>query len=133
MKNRILKRKVIIREYDYEKAYNKAFAPLSWMGISDTLYDRANFTLLNYEFLEKLKIVEILKGKQHTPLIKPEWNFNIPTMILFDLKDYLYNVNYINWKVTVDDNGYICVQARKNTPNSRLGFAVFEKDLESRI
>ena len=54
-------------------------------------------------------------------------------MILFDLKDYLYNERYVHWKVSVDEEGYICVQARNNTPKSRLGFAVFEKDLVSRI
>lgn len=133
MKNRILRRKVIMREYDYHRVYTEALMPLICMGIKDTLYDRGKFTPLNYESLEKLKLLEILKGKQHTPLIKSEWNFNIPKMILFDLKDYLYNERYINWKVTVDDEGYICVQARNNTPKSRLGFAVFEKDLVSRI
>jgi hypothetical protein len=130
---RILKRKVIIREYDYRKVYTEALLPLSCMGISNTLYDRAEFTPLNQDELEKLKLVEILKGKEYTPLIKSEWNHNVPAMMLFDLKDYLYSEKYVKWMVTVDNDGYLCVQARKNTPISRLGWAVFEKDLESRL
>jgi hypothetical protein len=130
---RILRRKVIIREYDYRKVYTEALLPLSCMGIKDTLYDRAEFTPLNYEALEKLKLVEILKGKQYSPLVKSEWNNGIPAMLLFDLKDYLYDIRYYDWEVTVDEDGYLCVQARKNTPKTRLGWAVFEKDIESRI
>lgn len=122
-----------MREYDYRKVYLEALMPLSCMGIKDTLYDRAEFTPLNREALEKLKMLEILKGKEHTPLIKSEWNNSIPAMLLFDLKDYLYDVRYYEWQVTVDEDGYLCVQARKNTPKTRLGWAVFEKDIESRI
>ncbi len=122
-----------MREYDYRKVYTEALMPLSCMGIKDTLYDRAEFTPLNCEALEKLKMLEILKGKEHTPLIKSEWNNSIPAMLLFDLKDYLYDVRYYEWQVTVDEDGYLCVQARKNTPKTRLGWAVFEKDIESRI
>jgi hypothetical protein len=130
---RILRRKVIIREYDYRKVYVEAFTPLSCMGFKDTLYDRAEFTPLNFEALEKLKLVDILKGKQYSPLVKSAWNNGIPAMLLFDLKDYLYDIRYYDWEVTVDEDGYLCVQARKNTPKTRLGWAVFEKDIESRI
>jgi hypothetical protein len=130
---RTLRRKVIIREYDYRKVYVEAFMPLSCMGFKETLYDRAEFTPLDYEALEKLKVIEILRGKKSTPLITAEWNHNIPAMILFDLKDYLYDARYYDWKVTIDQEGYLCVQARKNTPKTRLGWAVFEKDVESRI
>ena len=130
---RILRRKVIIREYDYRKVYTEALLPLSCMGFKDTLYDRAEFTPLNYEALEKLKLVEILKGKQYSPLVKSAWNNGVPAMLLFDLKDYLYDIRYYDWEVTVDEDGYLCVQARKNTPKTRLGWAVFEKDIASRI
>ena len=130
---RILRRKVIIREYDYRKVYTEALLPLSCMGFKETLYDRAEFTPLNYEALEKLKLVDILKGKQYSPLVKSAWNNGIPAMLLFDLKDYLYDIRYYDWEVTVDEDGYLCVQARKNTPKTRLGWAVFEKDIESRI
>ena len=54
-------------------------------------------------------------------------------MLLYNLKDYLYNQKYYEWNVSLDDDGYVCVQARKNTPKTRIGWAVFEKDLVSRL
>ena len=133
MKKRVLRRKVIIREYDFKKVEEQALAPLSCMGIIEPLYDRVSFTPLNQETLEKLKMLEILKGKKHTPLIETKWNIKMPALLLWDLKDYLYNDRYCHWRVTTDDEGYLCVQARKNTPTSRLGWAEFEKDVESRL
>jgi hypothetical protein len=127
-----LRRKVIIREFDFYKVKSQAFAPLAMMGSLETLYDRAEFTPLNQENLEKLKVLEILKGKQ-TKLSDIELDLKRPAILVAQLRDHLYNDKYYQWNVTVDDEGYICVQARKNTPISRLGWAVFEKDIESRL
>ena len=126
---RTLRRKVIIREYDFERVKGEAFAPT---GIH-TLYDRAEFVPLNQEAIEKLKVVDILKGKNHTPILETKWNTKIPGLLLRDLKDYLYDERYAMWRVTIDLDGYLCVQARKNTPLSRIGWGVFEKDLTSRL
>ncbi len=129
---RILRRKVIIREYDFNKVRDQAFAPLAYMGILDSLYDRASFLPLNQDNLEKLKVEEILRGK--TAVLKSvDWDLKMPAVLVAQLKDYLYNSKYYHWKITVDDEGYLCVQARKNTPKSRLGWGIFEKDLESRL
>ncbi len=127
---RTLKRKIIIREYDYKKIYDQATG-LHYDGVA--LYDRVTFSPLNAETLEKLKLVEILKGREYTPLIATEWNNNVPAMMLYYLKDYLYDERYFNWEVSIDEDGYLCVQARKNTPKSRLGWGIFEKDLVSRL
>lgn len=129
---RTLKRKVIIREYDYERVKKEAFMPLATMGVLDTLYDRASFTPLSQENLEKIKLFELLKGKR-SAFTDKDLNLKMPAVLLADLRDYLYDSKYYKWKVTVDDEGYLCVQARKNTPKSRIGLAVFEKDLESRL
>lgn len=129
---RTLRRKVIIREYDFNKVRDQAFAPLACMGILDTLYDRAEFIPLNQDNLEKLKVVEILKGK-HSTLKDIRWENTMPSRLVAQFKDYLYNTRYYDWQVTIDEEGFICVQARKNTPKSRLGWGVFEKDLESRL
>jgi hypothetical protein len=129
---RTLRRKVIIREYDYNKVRDQALGGLIFFdGMG--LYDRAEFTPLNQETLEKLKVVEILKGKTNTPILEADLDLKIPSLLVRQLKDYLYDDRYYRWSVTTDDYGYLCVQARKNTPKSRLGWAVFEKDLESRI
>jgi hypothetical protein len=132
MSTRTLRRKVIIREYDYERVKRQAFAPLAMMGLTETLYDRSSFIPLDQDALEKLKLQEILKGK-NTPLTESDLNLKIPALFLRQLKDYLYNDKYGLWHVTIDEDGYICVQARKNTPKSRIGWAVFEKDITSRL
>lgn len=127
---RTLRRKVIIREYDFNKVAEYA-TETHYDG--HTLYDRVSFLPLNEENLEKLKVVEVLKGKEHTPLVKSDWNNNVPAMLLYQLKDYLYDNRYYDWRVTIDEEGYLCVQSRKNTPKTRLGWGIFEKDLTCRI
>ena len=127
---RTLRRKVIIREYDF----NKVAADATGAHFDgQSLYDRVSFLPLNEENLEKLKVVEILQGKEHTVLLKSDWNNNVPAMLLYQLRDYLYDKRYYDWRVSIDDQGFICVQARKNTPKTRLGWGVFEKDLACRI
>jgi hypothetical protein len=128
---RTLTRKVIIREYDYRKVRDQALGGLIYDGV--TLYDRAEFIPLNQEALEKLKVLEILRGKKNTPILEADLDLKIPALLVSQLRDYLYDSRYYKWPVTTDEDGYLCVQARKNTPKSRLGWAVFEKDLESRI
>lgn len=129
---RTLKRKIIIREYDFNKVREQAFAPLSCMGVVDSLYDRASFIPLSQHNLEKLKVEEILKGK--TSIFKNiDMDLKMPSLLVAQMRDYLYNTKYYNWRITVDEEGYLCVQARKNTPKSRLGWGVFEKDIESRL
>jgi len=132
MNKRTLRRKVIIREYDYHKVSKEAFTPLIMMGLTETLYDRASFMPLNQDNLEKLKLQEILRGKSG-PMTEAEINLKAPASLLCHLRDYLYNKKYIEWTVFTDDEGFICVQARKNTPISRLGWGVFEKDVTSRL
>jgi hypothetical protein len=125
MNLRTLRRKILIREYDYKKVSAQAFTPV---GIS-ALYDRASFTPVSLSDIEKHQMLEILKGK-----IKTTWkDLEQPALALYNVKDYLYDVRYYDWRVTFDDEGYLCVQARKNTPLSRIGWAVFEKDLSARI
>ncbi len=129
MKTRTLRRRVIIREYDFDRVRDEAFAVVMGEG---TLYDRAEFTPLNEDNLEKLKLVELLKGKSSI-LANTNLNLEIPALTLYQLKDYLYSEKYCNWTVTIDGDGFLCVQARKNTPKSRIGWGVFEKDMICRI
>ena len=131
MKIRTLKRKVIIREYDYRRVRDQALC--GFLSLGGGLYDRAEFTPLNQEALEKLQLIEILKGRNYDPLVEADWSENHPAVLLYRLKDYLYDKKYVNWTVTLDEEGFVCVQARKNTPKTRIGWAVFEKDLKSRL
>jgi hypothetical protein len=129
MQTRTLTRKVIIREYDFNRVRDEAFSVIAGEG---TLYDRASFIPLNEDNLEKIKLVELLKGKK-TPITEASLNLQFPAMTLYELKEYLYSDKYYNWNVTLDEDGYICVQSRKNTPKTRIGWGVFEKDLVCRI
>lgn len=125
MATRILKRKVLIREYDFDKVKRQAFSPV---GIA-ALYDRASFTPVTFNDIEKQQIIELLKGKEETT-----WrDLQQPALALYGVRDHLYDPRYYDWHVTFDDEGYLCVQARKNTPKSRMGWGVFEKDLISRL
>lgn len=125
---RILKRKVIIREYDFHKVKADALS----VGFSShyVLYDRAEFKPLKRDDLEKENLLRILKQPEKSNPFKPT---EIPALFLFNVKDYLYNEKYIDWNAEYDEDGYIWVQARKNTPRTRLGWAIFEKDLYSRV
>lgn len=125
---RTVRRRIIIREYDFERVKREAFLPI---GLG-SIYDRAHITLLNRDGLEKIKLEQILRGKTG-PLSEIETELTKPHKLLCGLRDFMYNSKYLDWKITEDEDGYICVQARKNTPRSRLGYAVFEKDLMSRI
>jgi hypothetical protein len=129
MKTRTLTRRIIIREYDFARVRDEAFSVISGDG---SLYDRAEFTPMSNDTLEKLKLVELLKGKT-TQLSQSALNLEIPALTLYQLKDYLYSEKYCQWRVTIDEDGYLCVQARKNTPKSRIGWGVFEKDYSCRI
>ncbi len=129
MKQRTLKRKVIIREYDFKKVEEQALG-LHYDGMA--LYDRVSFTPINQDTLEKLKLQEILKGKTG-PLTSVDLNLKMPAILVAQLKDYLYNEKYYHWKVTVDEEGYLCIQSKKNAPKTRLGWGVFEKDFSCRL
>jgi hypothetical protein len=127
MKTRLLRRRVIIREYDFNKVRDQALFP-----VSSSIYDRAEFVPLNKDNLEKIKLAEILRGKTGF-LTELNTDLKNPALLLYNLKDYLYNPRYFEWNVDIDEDGFICVQARKNTPRSRIGWGVFEKDLISRL
>lgn len=131
MTKRTLRRKVIIREYDFNKIRDQALGE-GYYADDTALYDRVSWTPINQETLEQLKIIEILKGKS-SKISTIEWDLKMPAVLVAQLKDYLYSEQYYRWKVTVDEQGYLCVQSRKNAPKTRLGWGVFEKDLQCRI
>lgn len=123
---RTLRRKVIIREYDFEKVKYQAFNPIGCV----TLYDRAEFNPFTKDTLSRDYLMKVLGDKTKNNLARPDQH---PANWLYDMKDFLYSDKYINYHPEYGEDGYIWVQARKNTPKTRLGWAVFEKDLESRL
>lgn len=122
---RTLRRKVLIREYDYKRVERDSLMDRD-LG---KLYDRASFTPVTFDDIEKHQLIELLKGKEESI-----WrDLDQPALTLYHVRDSLYDPRYYDWRVTFDEEGYLCVQSRKNTPKSRIGWGIFEKDLQSRL
>lgn len=120
---KVLRRRCLIREYDFQRVKAEALSPKL------KLYDRVEFTPLQLTDLEHQQVIDLLKGKE-----VPTWSdLKVPAVSLYKLKDHLYDVRYYGWTVNYDEDGYLCVQARKNTPLSRIGWGIFEKDLSVKI
>lgn len=126
---RILRRRVIIRETDFHKVRKSAFSPISTMGLLEILYDRADWQPITRESIEREVIMKGLTGEQ----MPRGGSWLIPEDYLLYARDSLYNGQYTKWHPRYDEDGYMIVKPRSNLPAIRLGWAVFEKDLESRL
>jgi hypothetical protein len=122
MTHRLLRRRCIIREYDFDRVRTEALALVG----GDSLYDRVSFEPISRDSLEKSKLWLMLKGDSKWPMYHP---MKYPMHTLEMLKDYVYNKQYLKWTCTWDDQGQMWVQSRVNTPRTRLGWGIFEKDL----
>jgi hypothetical protein len=129
MIKRTLKRRVIIRENDFYKIKLEAFSPVFFLEKVDCLYDRAEWTPLTKDSIEKEIIIKGLKGEQ----MPRGGSWLVPEDYLIYLRDSLYNERYCKWNPRYDEYGYLVVQPRKNIKPMKLGWGIFEKDLESRI
>lgn len=115
-----LRRRCIIREYDFKKMRNQATL---W-------YDTATFEPLTVRKIEAEIILRTLKGGDESKFRFRDADkvYERPSAWLYFMKDYLYDQNYYKWNVTVDPDGeeqQIYVQYRRNTPISRIGWAEF--------
>jgi hypothetical protein len=130
--NKILKRKVIIREYDYQKikkqvqSYNKKN--------KDTLYDSVTFIPITKDSLEKDYIIYLLTKKETTkyPNVYPDELYKpseYPISFLRHMKKNLYDQEYIKWKARYNEDGYFLIRYNDSTPETMLGWAVLEKHL----
>ena len=125
----ILRRRVIIRETDFQKVKKTVFSPLSTMGMLEVLYDRAEWIPITEQDIEQEVIVKGLKGER----MPRGGSWLIPLDYLLYSRDYLYNEKYSGWNPRYNEDGFMTVKPRKNLPEVRLGWAVFEKDLGSKI
>lgn len=116
---RTLKRRVLIREYDYVRMVKRA-VPLH--------YDTASFESITRESIEKEKIWNELKGRSTNMWLYYNRNIN---QILDGMKDWTYNPQYIRWKKLWNEQGVLCVQSRSNHPPSELGWATFTVDYDT--
>lgn len=116
---KILKRRVIIREYDFLKIMKRDTLSI--------LYDTYKFIPFTRDVIDKELMWAELKGK----ILSASWDMDEPPRSnIRKLQDYLYNKTYLDWDIWYDENGYVSIQARKNTPISYLGWGLFEKEYE---
>jgi hypothetical protein len=125
---KLLKRKIFIREYDFNKIKTKATIKTDRHG---ALYDRATFVPITKDDLEKEYILHLLTkdendNKSAMNNLKPT---DYPKSYLWDIRKKMYDEDYINWNSRFDDNGYLVVRYNKSTPETKLGWGIFEKDL----
>jgi hypothetical protein len=127
---KLLRRKIIIREYDFNKVRTKATAKVDRY---ETLYDRATFTPITKDDLEKEYLIFLLTkdegvGKTKNPM--DHWKpTEFPNSYLWHISKKLYNEDYARWESRFDENGYLVVRHSKGKPETKLGWGVFEKEL----
>lgn len=113
---KLLKRRVIIRQYDYLKIQNRA----------RQVYDRTDFEPITLKELEHEHLLKVLSGAR---LPKPMYGeYYYPRNYLYEMANYLYDKNYVDWFSKYDADGYMYIQSKRNAPESMLGWATFEYD-----
>lgn len=116
---RTLRRRCIIREYDFNKILKK--------DPTRILYDIYEFEPFTKLKLEQEAMWHTLKGSLvHNWLIE-----NPPRSNLRRLQDSLYNKRYLEWDCWFTADGYILIQGKKNGPQSKLGWATMTKTYET--
>ena len=115
-----IRRRVLIREMDYRRMITNAYGGVIYDGMM--LYNRSEFEPLTKTRIEQEEAWAVLSDKRHV------WQYASRGInhIFTGMKDYLYNPRYEMWAKSWDGDGYLCVQARVNTPRSRVGWATFE-------
>ena len=119
-----VRRRVLIREYDYQKMIQNAYGGIVFDGMM--LYNRSSFTPLTRKDIEKEVMWDSLSGGHKGKIW--EGIHRKDNRIFDGMRDHLYNIRYASWRTVWDDDGYLCVQARSNTPISRVGWGIFEYD-----
>ena len=117
--NRILRRRCIIREYDFNKILKK--------DPDHILYDTYEF-----EPFTKLRLEQEVMWNTLKDVAVNNWLIeNPPRSNLRRLQDSLYDKRYLNWDCWFTADGYILIQARKNAPQTKLGWATMTKTWEN--
>ena len=104
------KRRIIIREYDYDKVLKEL----------EKAYDSVSFAPLKKEYFERRATYFALKGKQY---LADQYSFyEYPNSMLSRLTNVkLHNRNYPTWLVKFDADDYLTIRAGLRQPESRLG------------
>lgn len=123
-----LRRRIIIRQYDYQKLAHEAIPGL---------YDSSTFVPITLKELEQEHLMRVLSETQSAYLNsvpkRKKWvgddddtYYKYPRNFLWQMQDYLYDKKYIDWFSEYDEDGYLWIQSKKNAPRTVLGWGEFE-------
>lgn len=106
----MVKRRIIIREYDYDKQLKDL----------NRQYVSVSFTPLKKEYFERRATYFALKGKQY---LADQYSFyEYPNSMLSRFTNLkLHNRNYPTWLVKFDADTYLTIRAGLRQPESKLG------------
>jgi len=111
-----LRRKIIIRQYDFHRIQSRA----------RQVYDTVSFEPITLKEIEHEHLLRVLNG---TKLPEPMYGeYHYPRNYLYAMQNYLYDKSYVDWFSNYDDDGYMYIQTKRNAPESMLGWATFEYD-----
>lgn len=123
---KLLRRRIIIRELDYHKILPRL----------RRLYHRVNWRPITVEEIEAMHMWQILQGQPSMLAVSNRLKqygdqppCNESKMLLWHVRSYLYDPDYVWRDVTVDGDW---IRVRKGRPSSRnrLGWAQYELDYE---
>ena len=118
-----LRRRVIIRQYDYNKLIKE---------VIPRLYHVASFEPITLKELEHEHLMMVLSDQGRPMLLAPQDHrvdlkyYEYPRSYLYQMQKMLYDKHYVEWFSEYDKDGYMWIQARKNTPRTMLGWGTFE-------
>lgn len=115
---KVVKREIFIREYDYEKIFQRD---------AKRLYDRVSWEPVTADWCAKQHTWATLKDDNYAKNIYGVYEY--PHSMVVKLKPKLYDKRYIDWLIRYDNEGYLTVRSRTNVKPSRMGWARVEKDI----
>ena len=121
---KLVRRRVIIREYDYNKLVKLAIPKY---------YTTSEFNPLTLQELERDYMFQVLKTGNDRLVkrvnrinSKNPIEFSHPQSVLHYFGNHLYDSNYVKCLTEYDEHGFMWIQSRKNTPRTKLGWGIFE-------
>ena len=118
-----LRRRIIIRQYDYLKLVRNTIPGL---------YHSSSFNPITLKDLEHEHLMMVLSEKRSRMLLVPSNHrvdpkyYEHPRSYLWQMQNVLYDKKYADWFSEYDEDGYMWIQARANTPSTLLGWGEFE-------
>jgi hypothetical protein len=125
MTDKIERKKLIIREYDYKKLVD----PKRRIGYYEEKWDRIAFEPITKEYFRKQASWFLLKGDKKSARIFQHYDY--PSEVMSRLPEKLmHDKRYPGWLLKYDEAGVLQVRASIGQRCSRVGWAIFERDVK---